>query len=260
MNGQIEVKNIEYKNQHFVKAKWFVYEILINDDDKYVNISKLLNIINEEHRKNGKPIKEFRECIRYEDFKEYCEFLNEKVLRGNSHEAKLYYKIHGNQYNNHISGTYIHEDLLNYVLMWADKKYAIKINRILKELNNNNIKEVNQLVEDFKNQNSKLVNIVKDLSQKTIYEQSNELTNNSKIKLYKLKDSDIYKLSYDQEKDFSKDLYELKEVFIVNSASNILKSEGIKQFYNKGIRQFDKENYDFIIDYIKPSLKMNSQN
>ena len=144
--------------------------------------------------------------------------------------------------------------------MWADKKYALYVNNIMKELNNNNMKEVNQLVEDFKNQNSKLVNIVKDLSQKTIYEQSNELTNNSKIKLYKLKDSDIYKLSYDQEKDLPKDLYELKEVFIVNSASNILKSEGIKQFYNKGIRQFDEDNYKFIINYIKPSLKSEIQN
>ena len=140
--------------------------------------------------------------------------------------------------------------------MWADKKYAIKIGRLLKELNNNNITKVQEMVNDFRNQNKELTERLKDLSQKTIYEQSDELSNNSKIKLYKLKNGDIYKLSYDQDKDLDKNLYELKEVFIVNSASNILKSEGLKQYYNKGIRQFDKSQYDFVINYIKPSIRI----
>ena len=149
-----------------------------------------------------------------------------------------------------------HEDLINYILMWADKKYSIKISRILKELNNNNINKVNELVNDFRNQNKELTERLKDLSQKTIYEQSNELSNNSKIKLYKLKNEDIYKLSYDQDKDLPKDEYELKEVFIVNAASNILKSDELKKYFNKGIRQFDKNNYDYVINYIKPSIKI----
>ena len=180
-----------------------------------------------------------------------------------SHHQDLTYELRLGPQANHINGTYIHEDLLNYVLMWADKKYALYVNDIMKELNNNNIKRVQELTEELKNQNieilnqnKKLIDKLKETRQKSIYEQTDELSNNSKIKLYKLKDEDIYKLSYDQDKDLNKDIYELKEVFTVNSASNILKSEGLKQYYNKGIRQFDKSNYDFVINYIKPSIRV----
>ena len=174
----------------------------------------------------------------------------------NSGYAKLYYEIHGNQYNNHISGTYIHPKLLNCVLMWADKKYAFYVSEIMEQLNNNNITKVQEMVNDFRNQNKELVIRLNDAEKRAIYDQTNELSNNSKIKLYKLKDKDVYKLSYDQEKDLSKHMYELQQVFKVNSASNILKSKGIKQYYNKnGIREFDKKDYDNVIDYIKPSLK-----
>ena len=92
------------------------------------------------------------------------------------------------------------------------------------------------------------------MKQRSIYVQTDELFDNSKIKLYKLKDSDIYKLSYDQDRNLPKDLYELQEVFVVNSASNILKSEGIKQYFNKGIREFDETQLSNIVNYIKPSI------
>ena len=50
-------------------------------------------------------------------------------------------------------------------------------------------------------------------------------------------------------------MYELQQVFKVNSASNILKSKGIKQYYNKnGIREFNQSEYNNVINYIKPSL------
>jgi len=254
---QVEINNIEYKNYKFTKASYFGYEILINDADKYINITKLLNIINEEHKNNKKPIKNFYELIRYDDYKEFEQELKEDLTKNGasekSQELELYYKL--NNVSNEFKGTYINEDLINYVLMWADKKYAIKISRILKELNNNNINKVNELVNDFRNQNKELVVRLKDAEKKTIYEQSNELSNNSKIKLYKLKDKDVYKLSYDQEKDLSKHMYELQQVFKVNSASNILKSKGIKQYYNKnGIREFNQSEYNNVINYIKPSL------
>ena len=142
--------------------------------------------------------------------------------------------------------------------MWADKKYALYVNDIMKELNNNNITKVQEMVNDFRNQNKELTERLKDLSQKTIYEQSDELSNNSKIKLYKLKNQDIYKLSYDQDKDLDKNIYELQEVFIVNAASNILKSEELRKYFNKGIRQFDKSMYDFVINYIEPSIRIKS--
>lgn len=258
--SKVQINKIEYKNYKFTKAEYFGYEILINDADKYINITKLLNMINEEHKKNNKPIKEFKELRRNKDYKEYCDCLKEKLNMKhsgeNSHRHELTYEIRDGPKGHHIDGTYIHEDLLNYVLMWADKKYALYVNDIMKELNNNNINKVQEMINDFRNQNKELTERLKDLSQKTIYEQSNELSNNSKIKLYKLKNEDVYKLSYDQDKDLPKDEYELKDVFIVNAASNILKSDELRKHFNKGIRQFDKNNYDYVINYIKPSIKI----
>lgn len=241
----VETENLKFKQYQFIKAKYFGYEILINKEDNYVNITKLLDMINEEHKNNSKPIKEFRKLKCNVDFKEYCDLLNEWVLRQNSVGAELYYEIHGNQYNNHISGTYIHPKLLNYVLMWADKKYAFYVSEIMEQLNNNNTNEVNKLVEELKECSIKV--------------QTNELFDNSKIKLYKSKDSEpYYKLSYDQDKTLSKDLYELIDIFIVNSASNILKSDGIKQLYNKdkSKKEFYENNLKDIINYIRPSIKI----
>lgn len=254
--SNVQINKIEYKNYKFTKAEYFGYEILINDADKYINITKLLNIINEEHKKNNKPIKKFKWLIKTDDYIEFEQELKEDLGCENSHRHELTYELRLGPQANHINGTYIHEDLINYVLMWADKKYAIKISRILKELNNNNIAKVQEMINDLRNQNKELTERLKDLSQKTIYEQSNELSNNSKIKLYKRIDSDIYKLSYDQDKDLPKDEYELKDVFIVNAASNILKSDELRKHFNKGIRQFDKNNYDFVINYIKPSIRI----
>ena len=243
----METTKIEYKNYKFTKASYFGYEILINDADKYINITKLLNLINEEHRKIKKPIKKLNDLTKHDDYKEFEQELKNNLGGDNCRCQELIYELRLGPKANHINGTYIHEDLLNYVLIWADKKYAIKIGRILKELNNNNLDQVNKLVEELKNENN-------DLKQRSIYVQTDELFDNSKIKLYKLKDSDIYKLSYDQDRNLPKDLYELQEVFVVNSASNILKSEGIKQYFNKGIREFDETQLSNIVNYIKPSI------
>lgn len=250
----IETENLEFKQYQFVKVKYFGYQILINKEDKYINITKLLNIINEEHRKNNKSIKNFYHLITTDDYKEFEEELkkdlNEKTAYPETERLQIYYKL--NEVSNEFKGTYIHEDLLNYVLMWADKKYAIKISRILKELNNNNINKVNELVEELRNENNRLKYC-------SIQVQTNELSNNSKIKLYKSRDDKpYYKLSYDQDKTLSKDLYVLTDTFIVNSASNILKSDGIKQFYNKdkSKREFYENNLKDILNYIKPSIKI----
>ena len=243
-NQQIEINNVEYKNYKFTKAKYFGYEILINDNDKYINITKLLNLINEEHRKNNKPIKEFHRLNYIEDFKEYCQFLKEDLASQNSAEFKLYYKL--NEVSNEFKGTYIHEDLINYVLMWADKKYAIKISRILKELNNNNINKVNELVEDLKNKNQQLQDENEANKPKLIPVKTNELETNVKIKVYeniKDKDNKIYKISYDQNKYLDKNEYKLVKEYKTNSASNIAKSEGLKQYYiDKKTRVFKSDN------------------
>ena len=252
--SNIQINEIEYKNFKFTKASYFGYEILINDADKYINITKLLKSVN--CKSDWKDIK------RRDYYIKYYNFVKEKVESVETRRAELEYKIQGNQFNNHISGTYIHPKLLNFILIQVNPEYAWYVSEIMEQLNNNNIERVQELTEELKNQNKEilnqnkeLINKLKETREKSIYEQSDELSNNSKIKLYKLKNQDIYKLSYDQDKDLDKNIYELQEVFIVNAASNILKSEELRKYFNKGIRQFDKSNYDFVINYIEPSLK-----
>ena len=266
MNNQtIEINNIEFKNYKFIKAQYFGYEILINDDDKYINITKLLNIINNEHRKNHKPIKEFRKLKQNDDYKEFEQELKEKLIktygRQNSVSHDLTYELRLGPQANHINGIYIHEDLLNYVLMWADKKYAIYVNDIMKELNNNNINQVNNLVEELKNQNQQLQNQNQQLKNeietnksKLIQVKSNELETNNKIKIYENiinKGNKTYKISYDQNKYLDPTQYNLINEFKTNTASNIVKSDGLKQYYiNKKSRTFTLNNLKNVINYI----------
>ena len=42
---KITIENVDYKNYHFTYAQYFNYKILINKDDGYINISKLLKIL-----------------------------------------------------------------------------------------------------------------------------------------------------------------------------------------------------------------------
>ena len=253
-NQQIEINNVEYKNYKFTKAKYFGYEILINDNDKYINITKLLNLINEEHRKNNKPIKSFYHLITTDDFEEFEHELKDDLVKngasGNSQMLKLYYKL--NEVSNEFKGTYIHEDLINYVLMWADKKYAIKISRILKELNNNNINKVNELVEELKNENQQLKQEKEIIKPKLIPVKTNELETNVKIKVYEnIKDNKTYKISYDQNKYLDKTQYKLVKEYKTTSASNIAKSEGLKQYYiDKKTRVFKSDNLNEVIEYL----------
>ena len=109
------------------------------------------------------------------------------MLSQNSDEAKFYYEIHGNQYNKHISGTYIHPKLLNCVLMWADKKYAIFVSEIMDKLNNNQYEEVKTLVDNLKSENEKLKKDIEETKPKLIPEQTNELQTNQIIRIYKIK-------------------------------------------------------------------------
>jgi len=260
----ITIENVDYKNYHFTYAQYFGYKILINKDDGYINISKLLNIINEEHKKNNKPIKEFKELKRNKDYNEFIDILNEKLnkkLGGeNTRGLKLTYEIREGRYENHINGIYIHEDLLNYVLMWADKKYALFVNDIMKKLNNNQYEEIKTIKEKYETENEKLQIENEKLKEKIelskprlIPEQTNELSTNQIIRIYKIDDNE-YKLSYDQNKKLK---YELIGEFIFNCASNISKSDGLKQFYiNNSTRTFNKDKLNDVINYLDTATKI----
>ena len=103
--SNVQINKIEYKNYKFTKAEYFGYEILINDSDKYINITKLLNIINEEHRKNKKPMKRLNDLFRCEDYKEFEQELKEDLGSGNSRSQELTYELRLGPQANHINGT-----------------------------------------------------------------------------------------------------------------------------------------------------------
>ena len=138
--------------------------------------------------------------------------------------------------------------------MWADKRYAFYVSEIMEQLNNDNINKVNELVEQLQNENQKLQNEKETNKPKLIPVQTNELETNVKIKVYeniKDKDNKTYKISYDQKKYLDKTEYKLFKEFHTNSASNISKSEGLKQYYiDKKTRVFKSDNLNEVIEYL----------
>ena len=256
MNGQIEINNIEYKNYNFKYVKWFGYEILINKEDEYINITKLLKQIN--------PNKRFKDIEKQDYYIEYRGFLNGFLNGDKNPISNFAYKIRGNQYSQ-ISGTYIHPKLLNCVLMHVDMKYAFYVSEIMEQLNNNNLNQVNKLVEELKTtneqlqtENQKLHNQIENNKPKIIPVQTNELETNVKIKIYEDKTNEekpIYKISYDQNKNLETSTNKLYAEFLTNSASNIVKSKGLKQFYvDKKTRIFNSDNLNDVINYLKNSI------
>ena len=277
MNTQIEVNNFDYKNKQFIKAKYFGYEVLINNENKYINITKLLKSVN--CKIQWKNIK------RNDYYINYYNFVNGKVVGSKTSPALLEYTIQGNQYNNHISGTYVHPKLLNFILIQVNPEYAWYVSEIMEQLNNNNITKVQEIVEDLKTKNEQLqkeneklksdlddvYNTVDDLKYKNINYQhkiesdkpklipvkTNELETNVKIKIYETKgeDNKTYKISYDQNRNLNKNEYKLIQEIHTNSASNIVKSDGLKQYYvDKKTRVFKSDNLNDVIKYL------NSQN
>ncbi len=249
----ITIQNINYKDYHFTYAEYFGYKILINKDDGYINITKLLNIINEEHKKNNKPLKNFYHLITTEDFKELLNELSSLSENGEATKKSIfYYNLNG--VINEFKGTYIHKKLLNYVLLWADKTYYIFVSEIMDKLNNNQFEEIKRIKEDYetenqklKSENQKLKLEIEESKPRLIPEQTNELETNQIIRVYKIDDNN-YKLSYNQNKKLK---YELIGEFIFNCASNISKSEGLKQFYsNNSKRTFNRDKLKEVLKYL----------
>lgn len=236
----ITIENVDYKNYHFTYAEYFGYKILINKDDGYINITKLLKSVN--CKTQWKNIK------RYDYYIKYYNFVKEKVESSKTSPALLDYKIKGNQYNNHISGVYIHPKLLNYILIQVNPEYSWFVSEVMDKLNNNQYEEVKTLVDNLKSENEKLKKDIEESKPRLIPVQTNELSTNQIIRIYKINDNE-YKLSYDQNKKLK---YELIGEFIFNCASNISKSEGLKQFYiNNSTRTFNKDKLNDVIKYLE---------
>ena len=184
----------------------------------------------------------------------------------NPRGALLEYKIQGNQCNNHISGIYIHPKLLNFILIQVNPEYSWYVSEIMEQLNNNNLNQVNKLVNDLKQENQNLQNENEQLQTKIesdkpklIPVKTNELETNVLIRIYEdltsPETNKTYKISYDQHRILNSNDYKLINEIHTNSASNIVKSNGLKHYYiDKKTRLFKSDNYDEVIKYL------NSQN
>ena len=109
------MNEIKYKDFTFEVSIYFGLEIIINKADGFINISKILETLNQERHNLNQPPKLMKQINSNKDYIEYTEYIKE-ILKLD----KVFYQL--NNLPNNLKGTFIHKYLLNYILMWADKK------------------------------------------------------------------------------------------------------------------------------------------
>ena len=240
------MNEIKYKDFTFEVSIYFGLEIIINKADGFINISKILETLNQERHNLNQPPKLMKQINSNKDYIEYTEYIKE-ILKLD----KVFYQL--NNLPNNLKGTFIHKYLLNYILMWADKKYALTVSKILDELNEGKYTSAIKEIKELREQNK----ILSDIS---ITIQTNEDKNNTKIKLYKNRTQNIYKLSYNQDKytRFNNlENYTLINTYVVLTASNILKSLGMKDLYDVSVKErlFSNKNLPRVLTYLSCCVK-----
>ena len=218
----------------FVKYVYNGFEIIINNEDKYFNASKIVTKYS--HKK-------LNDYMRNKDF---VEFSNE--IKNVEHaEIPVSYFI--NNVSNEFKGTYLHPLFLNSVCEWINKKYAIKVAIIMKSINEQNTTEMNKRIKDLQDKNNELkTQIVQDIG---------DQRENSKYIFIDKVDENTFKIVYDQKKK-NKQHYKTFEVldsFGIRAfglaSANVAKNTELKKYYiDKHKRTFNLSNLDKVIEII----------
>jgi len=134
---QISQKTVKVGNYVFLDTTYCDFEVRINCGDGYVNATKFCNEIShlmmlefKERKKEDKnlkkpPKKHARKFFRLDCWKEICAEHNEIQ----THEYEI------SDVPNAFKGTFIHPDLIHYVVHWASPKYAKRVSQIMNEIN-----------------------------------------------------------------------------------------------------------------------------
>ena len=208
----------------FVKYVYNGFEIILNNEDKYFNASKIVTKYS--HKK-------LNDYMRNKDFVEFSNEIKNIEPTG----IPVSYFI--NNVSNDFKGTYLHPLFLNSVCEWINKKYAIKVAIIMKSINEQNTTVMNQLIQNLQNENNTLRNqIVPDIG---------DSHTNSRFIFIDQVDDNTFKIVYDQKKRNKQHF----RTFTVLASSNLAKNSELKRFYiDQHRRTFNSSDLNQVIEII----------
>lgn len=208
----------------FVKYVYNGFEIILNNEDKYFNASKIVTKYS--HKK-------LNDYMRNKDFVEFSNEIKNIEPTG----IPVSYFI--NNVSNEFKGTYLHPLFLNSVCEWINKKYAIKVAIIMKSINEQNTTVMNQLIQNLQNENNTLRNqIVPDVG---------DSHTNSRFIFIDQVDDNTFKVVYDQKKRNKQHF----RTFTVLASGNVAKNSELKRFYiDQHRRTFNSSDLNQVIEII----------
>ena len=208
----------------FVKYVYNGFEIILNNEDKYFNASKIVTKYS--HKK-------LNDYMRNKNFVEFSNEIKNIEPTG----IPVSYFI--NNVSNEFKGTYLHPLFLNSVCEWINKKYAIKVAIIMKSINEQNTTVMNQLIQNLQNENNTLRNqIVPDVG---------DSHTNSRFIFIDQVDDNTFKIVYDQKK---RNKHHFR-TFTVLASGNVAKNSELKRFYiDQHRRTFNSSDLNQVIEII----------
>ena len=208
----------------FVKYVYNGFEIILNNEDKYFNASKIVTKYS--HKK-------LNDYMRNKDFVEFSNEIKNIEPTG----IPVSYFI--NNVSNEFKGTYLHPLFLNSVCEWINKKYAIKVAIIMKSINEQNTAVMNQLIQNLQNENNTLRNqIIPDVG---------DSHTNSRFIFIDQVDDNTFKVVYDQKKRNKQHF----RTFTVLASANLAKNSELKRFYiDQHRRTFNSSDLGQVVDII----------
>lgn len=130
----------------------------------YYNITKINNLIYNLINNNNSNTLKKKDIYDWMRLKSSKEIIEELQLQMNTTD-NLIYELDNNT-NNDFKGTYVHKLLYDHILMWIDRKYAIKIGIILNNIHENANIEKDNKINELTNQMKELLNYVKNSNDK----------------------------------------------------------------------------------------------
>ncbi|KAA6366314.1 MAG: hypothetical protein EZS28_038159 [Streblomastix strix] len=132
-----ELRKITSNNESFTIGSYNGFEILIRDQDGYVNATKLVQLINEQ----GNTRKLLKNITSTQMYRDYKRFIQDKSAGcKTSQPTQLEYQLI-NEYINEVRGTYIHKKLINIICMKTSIKYLDIVTDIMDKINETTIAE-----------------------------------------------------------------------------------------------------------------------
>ena len=120
--------------------------------DGWINVTKLC-------QEGGKEFKEWKRLKRSKELIEYHENLESKNYSYPVSSIFLL-DLHGsNETDRLISGTYIHYDIVHYIISWISIEHVIKISKLI----SNNHRTIMELENDIKIHNNNLNKVTKEI-------------------------------------------------------------------------------------------------